>query len=102
MKVKRNDTGTPQTFQPLGKDFPPGQVDVTGQKLSHLVEGAASYENDPGNAPFGDPNLRRKGQFEVPDDDLAGEGWTPPTRPGGGWEHPVEPPLEERLDTVEN
>lgn len=91
--------GDPRLYQPLGKDYPLQDEDVVGEKENHLVEGSNAYENMTGDDR--DPELRRKGAFEVPDDDLAGEGWAPPTRAGGGWEHPVEPALEERLDEVE-
>lgn len=99
MDKKPHEPGTPDDFQPLGKDYPLEDTDVKGEPRPHLVEGSNAYENatgEPDNAPH-----RRPGGFEVPDDDLAGEGWTPPTRSGGGWEHPLETPLEEQLDQTE-
>ena len=30
-------------------------------------------------------------------DDMAGQGWTPPTDPNSGWQHPQEPAPEEQL-----
>ncbi|MGI8908455.1 MAG: hypothetical protein ACR2IE_18425 [Candidatus Sumerlaeaceae bacterium] len=99
MAGKPIHAGTPEAYQPLGKDYPLRDEDIVGEKDAHLAAGSNAYENMTGDDR--DPELRRTGAFEVPDDDLAGEGWSPPTRAGGGWEHPVEPALEERLDEVE-
>ena len=33
----------------------------------------------------------------TPNDDMAGQGWTPPTDPNSGWQHPQEPAPEEQL-----
>lgn len=100
MKEKKHNTGdTPEDFQPLGKDYPLKNTDITGEEEQNLAQ-SARYENAGDSSAGGE--IPRQGPFEVPDDDLAGEGWVPPTRPGGGWEHPPEFALEERLEEVEN
>ncbi len=93
--------GTPESYQPLGKDYPLDQDDITGEKLVHSVESAQAEESGGGDPAGEDPNLRRRGHYEVPTEEQSGEGWTLPTRAGGGWEHPVEPSLEERLEEVD-
>lgn len=101
MKERKHYTGdTPRDFQPLGKDYPLKGTDVTGEPEQHLADNAAAYEN--AGEKETEPGVTRRGPFEVPDDDLAGEGWIPPTRPHGGWEHPVETAMEEQLEEVEN
>jgi len=98
MKEQKHGTAeSPDNYQPLGKDYPLTGEDITGEVEKHLVEGSNAYENMGASS-----DVETAGPFGVPDDDLAGEGWVPPTRPGGGWEHPADTPLEERLEQIDN
>lgn len=97
MDKKTGKVEVPDEGQPIGKDYPPRLSDVESEKEVHLVEGSNAYEN----LPETDDGVEEAGPFRVPDNDLAGEGWTPPTSPGGGWVHPAEAALEERLEEEE-
>ncbi len=97
-----NDPVTPDDFNPThDKQFPHGQADIIGEKEVHLAEDPG-YEDDMTDAEGRQVGMRRTGEFIVPDDNnVTGEGWTLPTRAGGGWNHPVEPSLEEQIEEPE-
>jgi hypothetical protein len=78
--------------------------DATGMltdKRGHMVQPPESYENIPLSESASPGQPAEAGHMHVPDDDISGEGWAPPTERGGGWEHPQEPVKEERLDQRE-
>lgn len=97
-----NDPVMPADYNPdHDKEYPHESTDITGEKEQHLVE-EETYETDMRDEEGRPPSMRRTGQFIVPDDEeTAGEGWTLPTRPGGGWDHPLEQSLEEQIDEPE-
>jgi len=92
----------PEEGQPLGKDYPHEENAVESEERGHLVKGSNAYENmSVHDADAAEKGVGPTGPFDVPDDDLSGEGWAPPMQPGGGWVHPVETSLEERLEETE-
>ncbi len=101
MEKNRRNVEVPEDGQPLGKDYPPEQSDVRGEPGRQLVEGSNAYENMGGGTDETGADGGAVGPFSVPDDDLAGEGWVPPMVPGGGWVHPLDLSLEERLEETE-
>lgn len=90
----------PEDYNPTHDgEYPHDEHDITGEKEVHLADTSNAYEVDMTDEEGRQPGMRRTGQFIVPnDEDMAGEGWTLPTRAGGGWDHPVEPSLEEQID----
>ncbi len=99
MNKKTGKVEIPEEGQPLGKDFPPEARTIEPDGRGNLVAGSNSYEVTTGAE--AEKGTGPSGPFDVPDDDLSGEGWTPPMQPGGGWVHPVEKSLEEHLDSTE-
>ena len=93
---------TPADYDPNhDKEFPHDQQDILGQPENPLVK-EDTYETDITDEQGRPPGMRRTGQFIIPDDEeTAGEGWTLPTRAGGGWDHPLDVSLEEQIDEPE-
>lgn len=98
-----DDPVTPEDYNPEHeREFPPDQSEVRGEN-EHQGAELNDYEHDVTDEKGRQPGMRRTGEFIIPDgENSAGEGWTVPTRPGGGWDHPVEPPLEEQIEEPEN
>lgn len=110
MAIQKRDSKTPHPDDPMtprdydpthAKEYPPDEEEITGEKEKHLAEDPG-YEDDMTDEKGRPVGMRRTGEFIVPDENnIAGEGWTVPTREGGGWDHPVEPSLEEQIDEPE-
>lgn len=102
MDKKTGKVETPDEGQPLGKDYPFEEDVVEPEEPGRLVDSSNAYENMAGTdeAPE-DKGAAPSGPFDVPDDDLSGEGWSPPMQPGTGWVHPREKALEEDLEQTE-
>lgn len=98
-----NDPVKPEDYDPThDKEYPHEEEDIVGEQVQHIAEESNQYEVDMTDEQGRPPGMRRTGQFIVPiDEDMAGEGWTLPTREGGGWDHPVEPSLEEQIEEPE-
>ena len=97
-----DDPVTPRDYNPdHDKQYPHDKSEITGEKEVHLAEDPG-YEDAVTDEQGRQPGMRRTGKFIIPDEEnSAGEGWTVPTRAGGGWDHPVEPSLEEQIDEPE-
>ena len=96
-KPDTDDPENPRDYNPE-HEYPHEQSEIKSPPEKHLVEDPG-YEDDVTDEKGRQPGMRRTGEFIVPDDNnIAGEGWTLPTRDGGGWDHPVEPNLEEQID----
>lgn len=66
------------------------------------VFGTEAYENAPEAVVFLDEEEEPPPSAVFnPNDEMAGQGWTPPTRADSGWEHPDEPATEDRLHEAE-
>ena len=98
-----DDPINPDDYNPThDRDYPHDEQDIKGEKEVHLADTSNAYEVDMTDEEGRQPGMRRTGQFIVPiDEETAGEGWTLPTRAGGGWDHPVEPSLEEQIEEPE-
>jgi len=95
------DPITPKDYNPEGKDYPHEPEDIIGEPDKGAVQDE-NYETETTDEEGRPVGMRRSGHFITPiDEDMAGEGWTLPTRAGGGWDHPVEPSLEEQIDEPE-
>lgn len=99
-----NNPVNPEDYNPTHDgEYPHEQEDIKGEKEVHLADTSNAYEVDMTDEQGRQPGMRRTGKFIVPvEEDTAGEGWTLPTRAGGGWDHPVEPSLEEQIEEPEN
>jgi hypothetical protein len=98
------EPGIPDDYETLGKEYPYEKEDLLGQEPKHEGDNPAAYEHIQTDAEGRPPGMRRTGEFEVPDVDnneVTGEGWTVPTRAGGGWDQALDRPLEERLEEVD-
>ncbi len=93
---------TPEDYNPThDREYPHGQKDITGEKEVHLAEDPG-YEDDVTDSEGRSVGMRRTGEFIVPDDNnVTGEGWTLPTRAGGGWDKALETSMEEQIDEPE-
>ena len=99
--ANKTDKSDLAALQSAREDYPPTKADWKGQQPQHVVDGSDSYENAPDAAGADQLEEVQSGPFGIPNDDPSGEGWTPPTHPGGGWVHPSDQALEERLEEVD-
>jgi hypothetical protein len=98
-----NDPVTPRDYDPThDKEFPHEETDISGDEHAHDAE-KQRYEDDVTDEMGRPVSMRRPGEFILPDDEnVTGEGWTLPTRPGGGWDQALEHSLEEQIDEPES
>ena len=98
-----SDPLTPQDYDPThDKNYPHEQADVAGDVHAHDAE-KIRYEDDLTDEEGREVGMRRSGEFILPDDEnVTGEGWTLPTRPGGGWDKALDHSLEEQIDEPES
>lgn len=93
---------TPDDYNPThDKNYPHGQADIKGDKDQPLGD-SPRYEDDVRDEEGRPAGMRRTGEFIVPDENnITGEGWTLPTRAGGGWDKALDTSLEEQIEEPE-
>lgn len=77
---------------------------VHGHSRGERVEGGteAFDEAESTRTIPGDEETEQRSSMLAPNDDMAGQGWTPPVQKDAGWEHPDDLAPEEDLHTEDH